>query len=122
MRFVHLFIVTLVFSCPVRAQPGFGPEIGVGMSSMRFAPPLQPIAYTAGSVSPIASGKIGGLIDQPLNKHIYFQAGLSVSRRGAIRSFSYYTNDSFNESVSQTLYINYFDVPVNIIYKSGIQG
>jgi len=122
MRFFQILIVSLVVSSSVFAQLGFGPEVGIGMSSMHFAPPLYPIAYTAATVSPITSGKIGGLIDMPLNKHIYLQAGLSVSRKGVVRSFSYYKNDSFNESVNQTLYINYFDLPVNVVFKSGVQG
>ena len=101
------------------AQPGFGPEIGVGMSSMHFAPPL---GFTAADVATMASGKVGVLVDLPLNKHLYFQAGLSVSSKGAVRSFSYYTNDSFNESVNQTLHIYYADLPVNLLFKSGHQG
>src|SRR5581483_11385179 len=101
MKFIHSLLITLVIAySPVQAQPGFGPEVGIGMSSMHFAPPLYPIAYTAASVSNIASGKIGGLTDLSLNKHFYFQAGLSISRKGAVRSFSYYKNDSFNESVN----------------------
>ena len=61
-------------------------------------------------------------MDLPLNKHIYFQAGLSFSRKGAVKSFSYYKNDSFNETVRQTLNISYFDLPLSVMYKSGIQG
>jgi hypothetical protein len=116
---VMLFIVAIR---PVYAQFGFGPEIGVGMSSMHFAPTTYPILYTSASVSPIFSGKAGGLIDLPLNKHIYFQAGLSFSREGAVRSFSYYTNDSNHESVHQTLHISYIDLPASVVYKSGMQG
>ena len=122
MRFLYILIVSLLATFVSDAQAGFGPEIGIGMSTMHFAPPLYPIAYTAASVSPIASGTIGGLADLPLNKHFYFQAGIELSRKGAVRSFSYYKNDSFNESVNQTIYINYFDVPVNVIFKTGMQG
>lgn len=122
MKFLYLSIISLIITAATNAQPGFGPEIGLGMGSMHFAPPLYPIPYTAASVSPILSGKVGGLADFSLNKHFYFQAGIEVSRKGAKRSFSYYKNDSFNEAVSQTLYINYFDAPVNVVYKTGIQG
>ncbi len=120
MRYFHLLISALIIlSTTTKAQTGFGPEIGLGMSKMRFAPPLS---FTAASVSGIASGKIGGLIDKPLNKHVFFQAGLSFSRKGAVREFSYYTNDSFSEAVNQTLSIYYIDLPLNVIWKSGRQG
>ena len=123
MRSVHLlFILFFAVALPAHAQVGFGPEVGGGISSMHFAPPLYPIAYTAASTNNIASGKVGGLVDIPMNKHFYFQAGVSLSRKGAVRSFSYYKNDSFNESVNQTLYLNYLDVPVNVLYKAGVQG
>ncbi len=123
MRFTCLLVVTLfLISGTAHAQLGFGPEIGAGISNMRFAPPLYPINYTAASTSPIASSKIGGLIDLPLNRHFYFQAGIYVSREGAIRSFSYYKNDSFNEAVHQTLYVSYLAMPLNVIYKAGMQG
>ena len=92
------------------------------MSSMRFAPSTYPINYTTASTGALASGKAGALIDAPLNKHIYFQAGLFISRRGAVRQFSYYHNDSFNESVHQTLSIYYADMPLSVAYKSGMQG
>jgi Outer membrane protein beta-barrel domain len=121
MRFLG-FLVTLLFSVSCFAQSGFGPEIGVGASTMHFAPPTQPIAYTAASVSSISSGKVGCVYDVPMNKHIFFQCGVSVSRKGVIRSFSYYLSDSFNEAIHQELYLNYFDVPLAIVYKSGIQG
>jgi hypothetical protein len=89
---------------------------------MKFAPPTAPILYTAASTGALASGKLGAFMDMPLNKHIYFQAGLFVSRKGAVRSFSYYTSDSFNESIHQTLSIYYTDVPLSVVYKSGMQG
>jgi len=103
-------------------QVGYGPELGIGISTLKFAPPTYPILYTSASVSPVISGKIGGMTDVPLNKNIYFQAGISFSRKGAVKSFSYNHNDSFNESVNQTLYISYFDLPLSVVYKTGMQG
>jgi len=120
MRPLFICLISLLFTYgQANAQPGFGPEVGVGMSSMHFAPPL---GFTSASVATTASGKIGGLVDLPLNKHLFFQAGLSVSGKGAVRAFSYYTNDSFNESVNQTLHIYYADLPLNLLFKSGHQG
>jgi hypothetical protein len=121
-NFLFLFALFIVTIRPAHAQFGYGPEVGIGMSSMHFAPTTAPILYTSASTSPIFSGKVGGLIDLPLQTHIYFQAGLSLSRRGAVRSFSYYIDSSYNESVHQTLHINYLDLPVNVLYKSGMQG
>ncbi len=119
MRLIFSILLLLFAYNPVNAQVGFGPEVGVGMSTMHFAPPL---GFTSANVATMASGKVGGLVDFPLNKHLYFQAGLSVSSKGAVRAFSYYTNDSFNESVNQTLHIYYAELPVNLIFKSGHQG
>ncbi len=119
MRFVFFALILIFTHNQASAQVGFGPEVGAGMSSMHFAPPL---GFTSASVATMASGKISGLVDLPLNKHLYFQAGLSISSKGAVRAFSYYTNDSFNESVNQTLHIYYADLPVNLLFKSGHQG
>ena len=117
-----LIAVLLVFSRSVQAQTGFGIEGGIGMCSMKFAPPTYPILYTAASTGALVSGKLGALADIPMNKHLYFQAGLSVSRRGAVRDFSYYRNDSFNETIHQTLSMFYGDMPLSVVYKTGIQG
>ena len=73
-------------------------------------------------MSGVFSGKVGVMIDEPINKHMYFQAGLSVSLKGCTRNFSYYQNDSFNEAVKQTLTLYYADLPVSLVYKTGIQG
>jgi hypothetical protein len=118
-RSFHLLTILLFSYVRVDAQVGYSPEVGVGMSSMHFAPPF---GFTSATISPLVSGKVGGLVDIPLNKHLYFQAGLSFSSKGAVRAFSYYRNDSFNESVNQTLHIYYADLPVNVVFKSGHQG
>jgi hypothetical protein len=101
------------------AQLGYGPELGIGMSSMHFAPNL---AFTAASGTPILSGKIGGTIDIHLNKKLFFQSGLFLSRKGQTRDFSFYSSATLNEQVHQTLTINYIDLPVNVVYKTGMQG
>jgi hypothetical protein len=121
MRPVSFFIL-LFFAGNIHAQVGFGPELGVGMSTLRFAPATSPILYTSASVSAILSGRVGGLADIPLNKHTYFQTGLFLSLKGGDRSFSYHTSDSFNESVSQALRFTYVELPLTVVYKSGVQG
>ena len=119
MKYSSFIIILLLYTASAYAQPGFGPEVGIGMSSMHFAPP---IGFTTASGSTILSGKIGGIADFSLSKHIYFQPGIFLSRKGQSREFSFSTSKSLNESVQQTLTINYIDVPVNLIYKTGIQG
>jgi len=115
------FVFALFVCSHVFGQVGFGPEIGVGMSGMHFAPSTYPILYTSASVSTMASGRAGGVLDVPLNPHFYFQAGIDFSRKGASRSFSYYKNDSFNEVVNQTLDMYYAELPLNVLYKFGKQ-
>jgi hypothetical protein len=119
MRYLTAVVFFLISSIDSIAQPGFGPEIGIGMSSMHFAPALE---FTAASTSSIFSGKIGGIADLKLTKHTYLQPGIFLSRKGQSRDFSFYQSDSVNLFVQQTLTINYVDVPVTLIYKSGIQG
>ncbi|MCW3120732.1 MAG: outer membrane protein beta-barrel domain [Flavipsychrobacter sp.] len=123
MRTICLFAVVLLFvAVSACAQVGYGVEGGVGMATMKFAPSQYPIYYTSGEVSAVASYRVGALIDVPLSKHLTLQSGAYFSRKGAVRSFSYYLNDSFNENVHQTLLLHYASVPVMLVYKSGIQG
>jgi hypothetical protein len=119
MRTIYLLIIFIFCGATARAQVGYGIEAGIGMATMKFAPAQL---YSAGDASPIAGGKLGGLVDVPLSRHLAFQSGAYISRKGAIRSFSYYLNDSFNESVHQTLHISYVDLPLALFYKTGIQG
>lgn len=120
MRYLVASILFWVSSLSTaQGQIGFGPEVGIGISTMHFAPA---VGFTSASTSGIFSGKIGGIIDIGLNRKAYFQSGLFLSRKGQARDFSYYFADTLHEAVHQTLYINYIDVPVNIIYKTGTQG
>src|SRR6187431_1801425 len=110
MRTLFFIASLLICSC-VNAQPGIGPEIGIGMSTMRFSPDTR---FSSASHSAIFSGKIGGVADFRFTKRIYFQAGISLSRKGQYREFSFYTADSLNLAVKQTLTLYYADVPVMI--------
>jgi hypothetical protein len=117
--YLFLFAVFIITVPRANAQFGYGPELGVGMSSMHFAPVE---GFTSASVSPVFSGKIGGGIDLGLSKKVYFQSGLFVSLKGQNRNFSFYSSDSLNESVKQTLNIAYFDLPLSVVFKTGFQG
>ncbi len=123
MKFQFLLIGCLLLVCSsLLAQVGFGVEGGMGMATMRFAPSLYPIRYTSGDASAIAGYKVGAFVDVPLQKRIYFQSGLLYARKGAVKKFGYYFNDSFNTSVSQGVYLHYIDLPIQVLFKSGQQG
>ena len=116
----YLFLFLLLATSPrSHAQYGYGGEIGLGMSSMRFAPEM---IYSTASKKPVFSSRIGAIVDLPMNKTYYFQTGLYCSLKGQQRNFSFHRNDSFNASVSQSLHLYYVDVPLNICVKSAMQG
>jgi hypothetical protein len=120
----NLFFSFLLFIAAgaSNAQVGFGPELGVGLSTLRFAPATAPILYTSGSVSPVFSIKLGGLIDVPLNRHAYFQTGLYLSEKGGESSFSYYDSATSNEFVKRTLHFTYLELPLVVVVKTSEQG
>ena len=109
-----LFICTTTY-----AQLGFGPEISLGSSNMRFVPNS---AFTSSSTSSIFSYKVGGVIDAPFSKHIYFQSGLAISHKGGNRNYSFYVGDSLNDYESRSLVLNYIDLPLTVVYKTRSQG
>ena len=122
MRLLTVYTIFLLTACGARAQVGFGGEAGMGVATMKFAPSLSPIHYTTGTANPVASGRIGGLIDVPLNQHFTFQTGVYLVRKGAVRYFSYHQDDSFHEEVHQALLLSYLELPVLLLWKSGMQG
>ncbi len=89
------------------------------MSSMHFAPEF---GFTSANFSSVFSWKAGFITDLPLNKHIFLQSGVTVSQKGQDREFSFYTNDTLNAAVKQSLTIYYIDLPVTVVYKTGMQG
>jgi Outer membrane protein beta-barrel domain len=115
-------IVLLLTGITASAQVGWGPELGIGQSSYKFAPSTYPIDYTSASKSSVISGKLGLMVDAPLARHIYFQAAAELAIKGGQKDFSYYQSDSFNESVRQTLNSYYAQVPLSVCYKTGMQG
>lgn len=109
----------LLFAANVSAQPGFGPEAGLGVAYMHFVPRMP---YVTSTRSPVFSGRIGGTADLALHKHIYFQPGLFASLKGDSRSYSFYYTDSTNETIHDKVALGYLDAPINIVYKTGVQG
>ena len=122
MRVILLLSALLLSAPALYSQVGFGGEAGIGVAGMKFAPSQSPIYYTSGSANPTVAAKLGGLLDVTMNKHLYFQSGIYVNVKGAVRSFSYHLSDSFHESVHQTLHLYYATVPVMLCYKFGMQG
>lgn len=120
MRQVFLFWLFSLLFLKAGAQIGFAPEAGIGISYMHFEP--DPSVFTSSSTKPIISGRLGGTIDVNPGKAIYVQSGIFLSRKGQNRNYSFFINDSFNEAINQKLTINYFDVPINVLYKTGVQG
>ena len=118
-KFFLSLIVMLLCIHSANGQLGYGGELGLGMSSMRFAPA---IGFTKASKQPAFSCKAGALLDAGITQHLYFQAGLYASLKGHSRSFSFYHSDSLNEAVTQKLRLCYFDMPLNLCYKTAMQG
>ena len=119
MKLFYCVIYILLQSCYSYAQAGYGFEAGIGMSTLRFAPDA---GFTKAAKFPIPSGKIGGIFDIGINKHVYFQTGICFSAKGQKRTFSFYQSDSLNEAAEQTLRLYYFDLPVMLCFKAKIQG
>jgi Outer membrane protein beta-barrel domain len=119
MKRLLIFACISFFAARAGAQAGFGPELGVGICNMHFAPAT---GFTSANTSAQVSGKIGGIVDFGLNRKGYIQTGIYLTRKGQSRSFSFYTSDTLNKAVDQTLTINYLEVPLNLLYKTGIQG
>ena len=117
--------LAFIFACSfvghtLLAQISIGPELGIGVSNMRFDPPAGIV--TSISNKAILSGRAGGNIDLSTSKHLYLQSGVFVSQKGHIRNYKVFVNDSFNATVERKLYIHYLDVPVNVVFKTGFEG
>lgn len=100
-------------------QTGFGPEAGLGICYMHLVPPLP---FQQASEVTRVSLRLGGTADLALNKRIYVQAGLFYSLKGGNNYYSFYLSDSNREAYSRVLDIGYLEMPVNVVYKTGMQG
>jgi hypothetical protein len=119
MKRLLLISILLLCTTVLSAQVGIGPEAGIGMSTMYFSPVR---GFTNSSSSSLLSWRAGAVVDVRLNKNIYLQSGLRFATKGQSRKFSFYFSDSLNEAVEQTLTLNYIELPIAIIYKTGQQG
>jgi hypothetical protein len=113
-----LVFCTILVLNNVTAQVGYAPEVGVNFSSMHFTPPFY---YQQVSVKGLVGPRIGGIIDLDMGKHIYIQPGLFFSSKGAKRNLSYNYNDTA-QSVNETLRLDYIELPINVLFKTGVQG
>ena len=122
MRNLLFIYFTVLLALPAKAQVGFGPEAGIGISGIQFLPPSDVFNFAITSQKPVPAYFVGGVLDIPMNPNLYFQTGLYFTRQGGIRDYSFYHNDSFNAGVHQELYIHYLDLPMSVFYKTGMQG
>ena len=104
---------------PAAAQLGYGPEAGIGVANMLFKPEN---VFTSFTTSATISARLGGTIDIGFTQHIYFQSGLFFSHKGQKRTYSFYVNDSFSDAEQQTLNLYYIDLPLSVVFKTGLQG
>lgn len=93
---------------PLRAQTGFGVEVGYNLSSYSIK--------SGGAMIPTDmryGGRIGALSDIAINDNVYFQPGL------------YYVSNGFKSNIAngnQSYRINTIEIPLNIEYKIGMLG
>lgn len=123
MRTTLLLIISALFTGPIRAQVGVAPEGGFGIANMNFSPSQDPIPYTRdGNPNPVMHYRVGGALDVPMNRHLYFQSGAYLAQRGSSRKYYYTLNDSSYEYISQSLLSTYLDLSVLVLYKTAAQG
>lgn len=118
-KILLLVLIGALHSYYAGAQVGYGPEIGIGSSNMRFIPAS---VYTTSSANSRFSWRLGAMADLPFTGHIYFQTGLYWSRKGHSRSYSFFVSDSTNDFESRTYVLDYIDLPLSIVFKTNSQG
>ena len=120
---VYLLVVIalsiILNPAPGCSQSGYGVEAGLGVAYMHFIPSSL---YDQSNSSPVVCYRVSGVLELQLTNKLYIQSGLILSRQGDTRNFSYYLNDSFNESISQKLTVGYAEIPLNVVIKTGKQG
>ena len=119
MKKFFLFIICSILMLQnVNAQVGYAPEVGVNFSNMKFEPIY---GFTSASTSGLVGPRFGGIVDLDMGPHIYLQPGAFFSSKGATRNFSYSYKDTA-QTVNETLRLNYIEVPINVLFKTGLQG
>lgn len=106
--------LTLFWACAslqLSAQINSSLEFGAGLATQHFEPVFP---YTHVNTANIASYHAGARISTMLNKRWTLFVGMDISRKGSIRDFSYFYNDSFHEAVHQKLAAAYLQLPVGL--------
>ena len=114
-----ILLVLLLCAITSIAQVGFGPEVSVGGSNMRFV--SAPVFEDAATKKHF-SWRVGGILDAPFTQHIYFQSGLAIAQRGHTRMYGFYLSDSTFDSEERKLSLFYADLPLTIVFKTAEQG
>lgn len=114
----RLFLLaTTVVMCATRTNAQFriGPELGLNITSASYSQ-----SFGFGAISPSSSvliGAKGGVIaDLGLGDRFAIQPGVFYSMKGFKLTYTGFG------SVNVTMRINYIEVPVNVMYKTGSEG
>ncbi|MBS1586036.1 MAG: PorT family protein [Bacteroidetes bacterium] len=116
-RVIFVHCIALLTFCHVKAQIGYGPEIGINLADVKM---IAPTSYTTTSL-PIVRAKAGGIVDADFTNHFYLQTGLFFTQKGNIRTLNH-SNDTMIEAVEEQLAANYIEVPLGVVLKTGLQG
>lgn len=109
----------LMIPINVMAQHGVGLEAGGSMAYMRLD--FNNSAGSTTKTNIIGGVKIGAVGDLVLDKHFYLQSGLCFSMKGT--NFTGTENDNTYVVTGKGSYhVNYLELPLTIVYKTGIQG
>lgn len=104
---------------PAGAQTGWGLEAGGGIATMKFVPPWP---FMLNSSSSVPAYRIGGVAEAAFTTRMFFQTGLYLAAKGHDRNTSYWASDSLNETSTQKLRLNYAEVPLHMMFKTGVPG
>lgn len=118
-KFAILLLLCVCSVSSARAQVAFAPEVGISNCYMKIIAPTPFRTLSSGS---IIGTKLGGIMDVDMGTHLYFQTGLFFNIKGNTKSFGANIHDTFVVNVDQSLQINYFELPINVIFKTNLQG
>ena len=115
MRFFYLIMAVLVMaSGTTLAQVGYGPEIGLNMST--YYGKSHGLTLANGLKY---GGTFGGVAEVELDEHWFLLPGLFYLRNGYTSKLYVGGKIGFNQDETQTTGINTIEIPVNIQYKFG---
>lgn len=119
MKRLCLLFTIIAIATTAKAQIGYGPEGSVGYCWFKTLPASS---YSVTQHS-IMGFRLGGVLDIPMSDNFYFQSGIFWSQKGGIKKDEYvFNSDTAYEHTKETIHINYLEVPLTVLYKTGAQG